>query len=67
MTDLSDFARPPKSRHVREIGTFGQTIGLHPLVERRIMGMYNKNEMKRDLTKKNNSGTRETLEATELS
>jgi hypothetical protein len=33
---LSDLARPlnPQSRHVRE-GTFGQTNGLHHLVERR--------------------------------
>ena len=33
---LSDFARPPKKPPRAGKGTFGQTNGLHPLVERRI-------------------------------
>ena len=37
MTDLSDFARPPKKPPRAGKSTFGQTNGLHPLVERKIL------------------------------
>ena len=39
---LSDFARPRKKPPRAGKGTFGQTIGHHPLVERRIWKYYNK-------------------------
>ena len=71
---MSDFARPPRKPPRAGKSTFGQTNGLHPLVERR---MYDRitckkseekekekeNENENDVRR--NSGTRETLEASE--
>ena len=74
MTDLSDFARPPKKPPRAGKSTFGQTNGLHPLVERKILMIksYYKQRNKENEKKtekwsgETESGTREALEASEL-
>ena len=54
---MSDFARPPEKPPRAGKGTFRQTIGLHPLVERR------KKDMKRERKdrEENEPGTKEDL------
>ena len=73
MTDLSDFARPPKSRHVREKARLGRPMGFTPWSNEEWTSIldhirYKKFEEKENIYQnenlvQKNSGTREALEA----